>query len=190
MKRTILISSIAGLVILLIAAASFANFGQHKKPGRGFGPGPNLYMIAEELELSDQQIDKIKEIRLNTEKKLIDVDADIARVRLEMRELWMNDVPSENAVNKLIDRASDLKAGKHKIMASARIQEMNTLTEQQRDQLEKLRHKRRGEFRGHRHGGMRGPGEGRGMGPRGEGRGMGPCGEGEGPGGPNQQTRL
>ncbi|MBD3232939.1 MAG: hypothetical protein GF315_04370 [candidate division Zixibacteria bacterium] len=112
-------------------------FGHGSGHGDGFGPG--ICMFADELELSDQQKDDIHNIRIATHKKLVDYKADLEKAKIEMKELWYDGVPSENQVNKLIDRISDIKTEMKKLQVSAKIKTMNVLTEDQRDELREMR---------------------------------------------------
>jgi hypothetical protein len=56
-----------------------------------------------------------------------------------MRALWDEGVPSENEINRQIDKVSELKAQKAKIKASSRVKTMKVLTSDQLDKFDKIK---------------------------------------------------
>lgn len=83
-------------------------------------------------DLSDDQKTKIEEIKLNSEKKITVLKADIKIKEAELKKLEISDNPSEKDIHKKIDEIAVLKANVHKENASKRIAVRNELTPEQR----------------------------------------------------------
>ena len=115
-------------------------------------------MMAEALNLSDEQLEKMKAIRTDTKRKMIDLKAELEKAELDMQVLWDKGVPSQNKVDKQIDQISALKAKMAKTKAATRISMLSMLTSEQLAEHDKLK------------AGKAGPGKcGKGGGPRGHG---------------------
>ena len=65
-------------------------------------------------DLSDDQKTKIEEIKLNSEKKITVLKADIKIKEAELKKLEISDNPSEKDIHKKIDEIAVLKANVHK----------------------------------------------------------------------------
>ena len=63
----------------------------------------------EELGLSDEQVNKVKELKMNTKKDIIRKDAEIEILALEIKSEMWKDPADTVAVNKLVDKKYDLK---------------------------------------------------------------------------------
>ncbi len=77
MKRITMISFMLGLVLLLSGVVS-------AQPGGGC-PGPGKCL--DDLKLTKDQETKIEALRLEHQKKMIDLRSDLAKTRLEMKQL-------------------------------------------------------------------------------------------------------
>lgn len=83
-------------------------------------------------DLSDEQKTKIEAIRLQNDKKVKDINADMRIKKAELHKLQVSDNPSKNDINKKIDEISVLRADIQKENASKRIEIRNELTPEQR----------------------------------------------------------
>ena len=103
------------------AAASYAYGPGHgaERGGKGrchFGEEGKFYGTAmlilrnkEELGLTDEQVDKIKVLKVETKKSLIRQNAEIDIVSVDLKAAEWEDPIDTAAVNKLIDKKYDLK---------------------------------------------------------------------------------
>jgi len=103
----------------------------------------------EQLGLTDQQKEQIRQTMLNTRKKNIDVEAKQKLARIELHELMAADAPDQNKINAKISELS--KA--HETLMRNRIESMlavqKVLTPEQRQKAKELRpnmRQRRGGF--------------------------------------------
>ena len=92
----------------------------------------------EELGLSDEQVKKIKGLKVSTRKDLIRKKADIDIVALDIKSALWEDEVDLATVNALIDRKYDLKKEKAKSLVAAYAALKGILTEEQRDKLKTL----------------------------------------------------
>jgi Spy/CpxP family protein refolding chaperone len=130
--------------VLILALAAPMVYAQR---GVCTNDGPGIMRAADELKLTDDQLAQMQTIRNDRQMKLIDVNANLKKARLQLRELWQQGIPSENDVGKIIDKVASLNAQKQKINATYRINEMKVLTSDQLAQLKKMRMNHRS-FRG------------------------------------------
>ena len=92
----------------------------------------------EKLGLSDGQVSKVKELKMNTKKDLIRTDAEIDILALEVKaEMWKDPIDT-NAVDKLIDKKYDLKKEKMKSLVTACAALKDILTKEQKDKMKEL----------------------------------------------------
>ena len=78
----------AGIILLCsVALLDLAEAGRGRGGGKGLPRGPALLKIAKEAGLSDAQIAKIRKISLASQRKAVDLRADAAKLRLDLREL-------------------------------------------------------------------------------------------------------
>ncbi len=98
-----------------------------------------ILMKANELGLSDEQIQKIKTLDYNLKKSFIKDDADIKSLALDTREATGKDDIDLNTVNSLIDKKYAAKAEKVKddIQAYANLKKILTL--EQNKKLKEMR---------------------------------------------------
>jgi Spy/CpxP family protein refolding chaperone len=96
-KKTTYLLAIAAIGTLVLAFS----LAYAQPPGRGPMKG------AEELNLTDDQMENIREIRYNFQKTEIGLRADLKTSRLELRHLMMQKQPDRKEVSKLVDRIAD-----------------------------------------------------------------------------------
>jgi len=110
--------------------------GMHKRFG-----AEHLLMIADEINLTDEQKDKLKSMTTEFQLKKVDLEAEIQKANILMRDLMHDDNISESNVFKAIDRVTSLKADMKKMHYSHMKSVKNVLTDEQKDKLQSLRKK-------------------------------------------------
>ena len=115
---------------------------RHGGPGEigegfhGFGP---IMAMAEKLELTDAQKEKLETIRTTFQKERIDKKAEVDKARVDLRVLRHDENANENEVMAAIDKVSYLKADLQKMAYRHRKEVQSVLTEEQLNKLEELR---------------------------------------------------
>lgn len=181
MKRTTIITLIAALMMGGAAAAGpgmsragGCDFdgphqfgrrggpGMHGGPGQ-HGPGPGMLLnLSDELELTDDQVDRLESLQTQFGKEMVDKRAAVQKARIELRSL-MRDKAATSQVDAAIDKVTQLRAENMKARYRHREQVESVLTDEQLDQLKNMRQmgprdgdgprgKRRGDCDGSRRG--------------------------------------
>jgi Spy/CpxP family protein refolding chaperone len=182
--RSVARTAIIGLCALALSGAVTGAYAQRAaRPDRQV-QRTRLERLADVLELSQDQIDRLEELRDQGFSQMADLRKEMARVDNDMRGEMLKDNPSEAALKKLVAKRSDIRGEMEMMQLEHRLAMRDILTQEQRDKLMMLRGSGRGRgawggfgdgSRGFRGRGMRG---GRGMGGPGRGMGMrgdGPC---------------
>jgi len=113
--------------------------GGHGDFGEGFhGFGPMMAM-ADKLDLTDAQKDKLEKMRTAFQKERIDKKAEIDKAKIDLRVLRRDDNANENEVMSAIDKVSYLRAELQKMAYRHRKEVQGVLTEEQIDKLKELR---------------------------------------------------
>ncbi len=139
---------------------------EHGGMHHGFGGGEGLTRLAENphlrafLDLTDDQVQRLHQIGVESEKASIQNRADMELKHLELRELLRADNPDHDAIMSKLDEVNATRGKIEKQRMEAMLNARSVLTP---DQLKKLK-----EFREHR--GPEGMEHGRGMGHPGMGR--------------------
>ncbi len=107
--------------------------------------------LADELDLTDVQRDKLQVIRDGLARKQIQMRADLAIARLDLSKLMRADLPSQSDVDAKVNAITRLQGDMMKASLTARLDSRKVLTADQRKKLEDLKSQR-----------MRGDGRGRG----------------------------
>ena len=92
----------------------------------------------EELGLTDEQVKKIKDLKIATKKDVIKKKADIEILGLDIKAALWEDTVDLNAINDLIDKKYDLKKEKTKSLVAAYVELKGVLTEEQKAKLKDL----------------------------------------------------
>lgn len=103
---------------------------ERKMPGKEF--------MREKLNLSQDQKDKIKSMRLDNEKKLIDVRAGIEKLKLELREMTESRKIDENKVLDITKKISSLQADMKEIHVKTWLKTYNLLDDKQKETYLKI----------------------------------------------------
>ena len=161
MKTHGIISSALALSVLLTSGMAYAERGHrhHGGHGHGMGFGPRM---ASELNLTEEQQAKIRELRSEARQEHRALRQQIREMREELHELWMADQPNEAAILAKHAQMDAIHSAMRDRRIETRMEIAEALTPEQRQRLAQLRsgHGRRG-HRGH------GPGHHRGHhGPR------------------------
>jgi Spy/CpxP family protein refolding chaperone len=107
--------------------------------------------IAEALDLTDVQRDKLQAIRDGFTRKQIQMRADLAIARLDLAKVMRADLPTQSDVDAKVNAITRLQGDMMKASLAARLDARKVLTADQRKKLDDLRSQR-----------MRGDGRGRG----------------------------
>lgn len=131
-----------------MGAGQDMGMGSGMRGGRGMGMrqrgmrAEQLLALADKLELTDVQREKLKALNEQFQMEQIDARAAIQKARVQMRSL----MGSENSPTSDIDRAIDRIANLRADLAKRRIHHMadmkSVLTEKQREMLKELRAER------------------------------------------------
>ena len=113
--------------------------GRHGNFGDGhFGQGMfSLLRHAEMLELTDKQIEKIKEMKYNFNMERIDREAEIEKAQLKLNKM-MRDEASESTIFAAIDENSSLRAEMRKMQYKHHEDVKNLLTDEQKEKIKEL----------------------------------------------------
>lgn len=143
------------LLATLIAFTSLSYGQQMKRPGRG-QQAPQKMM--QELNLTDEQADKMKELRLDHESDMIDLQASLKKQKLEMRKLMGEDQPNKKKIYTQIEKINDVDVKIQKEKVDHRLAVRSILTEEQLKIYKKgmMMKNRRGGPEGHCNEGGRG----------------------------------
>lgn len=181
--RTLIFLTMTSMIILgagtVLAqgpgAGSGPGYGNGHGSGRGFGdgefgPGYRLEILADHLELTEDQMTAVKGIQTLCREKNMELRKELMRLRNELQGEMLKDDPSEKVALDLNGKVGALGTEIQSNRMKSRLEVRRQLTPEQRDKMLML-HQR---FQGRE--GRRGAG--RGMGPRDDGDLNGPgCGK-------------
>lgn len=151
MKKSFII---AGMIAALVIAAAVNFYPQNNDAPQGERVRGRMF---EKLNLTDQQKDKIEQLRLKNQEEMIDLRADMQKKRLAVKELQMKGNYSRSDYLNLV---KDLNASRDKIAtarANHRMDIYEMLTDQQKEIFNRM------PMMGGRHGDGCGMRPGRGM---------------------------
>lgn len=97
-----------------------------------------ILMNSDELGLSDEQVEKIKQITMRNKKEMIKRGAELEVVALDIKSAMYSEKPDVEAINKLIDKKYDLKKAKAKAMVAAYAELKGVLSASQMKALKDL----------------------------------------------------
>ncbi len=93
---------------------------------------------ADELELSDKQVDAIKELKFATKRELVKRSAEIDLVKIDIKEKLYKDKIDLAGINPLIDKKYELKKEKAKYLVKQYAALKGILTDKQLKELKVL----------------------------------------------------
>jgi Spy/CpxP family protein refolding chaperone len=168
MKKALFVSIAAAAMILFGAIFAQAQQGRGRMQDSDDKPGFGMKArMAEELDLTADQIKQIRDMRVETKRKLIPLHSEMELAQLDLHESIRSGA-DQATVDKKIDALSAIRTKMQKLRVQQRLQFHNMLTDEQKEKLEALP---MGGFgfgdgdgpRGMGGHGMRGPGGGCGM---------------------------
>lgn len=89
----------------------------------------------DELELSDEQVTKIKDLCVTTKKEYIQLDADIEKLCVDVKAKMFDDTFDEIGINSLIDNKYELQKKQIKLLISSYGKLNGILTEEQKEKF-------------------------------------------------------
>lgn len=152
----------------IILASLFGIAGPH-----GGGPGREMMggiigrllspQAIEKLELTDEQVDKLEDLRSSLEKEALEIKQEIERAQLELKQLMREDEPSESKIKAKVREIGSLRTDLQLLHVDAFFKARSILTDEQIEKIKSLRGTNRGPGRrtpGYRTPGHRGGGAG------------------------------
>ena len=139
---------LAALLLLGLTAGGDANpsgqrgrnrgtFGEHKGSRGSVG---FILQMREALELTDEQVAKLRSIKMDAEKKRIQQEADLKTLHLDLEDLLHQDKVNRGKVDSSIDKMGKLHGEMKKLGVHARLDAKAVLTS---DQLKKVKEHRK-----------------------------------------------
>jgi hypothetical protein len=131
----------AGLVALVSLATTQKAAAEPDRPP----PGPDLLRLAQQVGLSDQQVNQIKRISFAANRALIGLEAKLKVARLDLHEAMESDTPpAEGKVMALIDRIGKLETElkKNRVLMMLRVRKTMGLQQWRKLQLAQARRRR------------------------------------------------
>ena len=129
--------------------------GAGMRGGMGMGMGGGMFLgpermllmdgggrLADKLDLTGTQKDKLRDIGGDLERKEIRLRADLETAGLDLRDLMRSDSPSASAVDSKIETLTQLRGDMMKAGAKAVLDARKVLTSDQRKKLEDLKQER------------------------------------------------
>lgn len=110
--------------------------GMHGRPGLGKWWAHSE--VREKLGLSQEQVDSLSKLALETETKLIEVNAKLQIARLKLRDIGMKKETSQESIDQLVNEIGDLHKDQLKAFINQRRGTLNTLNEDQIKKVEKF----------------------------------------------------
>ncbi|MFQ5822428.1 MAG: Spy/CpxP family protein refolding chaperone [bacterium] len=142
---------------IFLVSTSFVSKELISKPRRQRHQKPlfRLELFSDELQLTEDQQTKIKELRLKTTKEAIEMRSKIKIAELELRHLLQSDNPEEGQIKTKIEEIGELKTNLRFVLVKSRLDVRNSLTAEQLEKVKSLkkeyfkkRFRRQGDFRG------------------------------------------
>ena len=99
--------------------------------------------IVEELKLSEDQLESIKELVKSTEKKMIQLRADIETKEIDLRDILDEDVPDEGKAVSVVKDIMKLNTDQRVLKIKEMIAIKKTLTPEQIDKFLEIQHEHR-----------------------------------------------
>jgi len=133
---------------MILSAVLFAGslMAQRQMKPEGHQGGHNLMMLADELQLTDEQIEQFKDLKYEMEKKAIDLRANLEKERLELKRMMDADKPNRRAVISQAEKVHGIEGKLNVQRIEHELDIADILTDQQRTRLKEL-HRERPEHR-------------------------------------------
>lgn len=116
-------------------ACKSCSYQQKSLKEKFFHKAHHFLKSKEQLGLSDEQVSKIKSVKIDMKKDLIMKDAEIEVIAIDIKsQLWKEEI-DVNAVHALIDKKYDIKKAKTKSLVQAIADLKSVLTDKQKKTL-------------------------------------------------------
>ncbi len=144
-KLTLVLGLVLVLSVVTLNAYAYGSYGKEKGKACHEGFSEKFFCDAsfvmskqEEMGLTSEQADAVKNFKINTKKDLIRKQAEIDLIQVDIKaELW-KDLVDADAVNALIDKKYELKKEKAKYTVNACAALKSMLTEEQCQKMKQL----------------------------------------------------
>lgn len=149
MRKYLIVTVTLVLALGLMQSVSFAekragyDHGRYHKKSvkeKFFKKAKMIYLYQDELNVTDEQLDQIKELKIALKKDFIRKGADLNIIKVDIRSLLHEDEVNINAVNKLIDQKYEIKKAKMKKVVQSYAQLKKILTKEQIEKLKEIAH--------------------------------------------------
>jgi Spy/CpxP family protein refolding chaperone len=147
MKKYLVLTITFILALGLMQSASFADKGKWPDRGKGheesidskfFKKVKMIYRYKDELNISEEQLDQIKKLKIALKKDMIRSRADIDIIGIDIRSLLYEDVIDIRTANKLIDKKYEIKKSRMKNIIKSYAELKKVLTKEQFDKLKDI----------------------------------------------------
>ena len=132
---------IAFAIVALLLIGSVSAYAQRGMEGPHGQMGPGMchpgMAIAEQLELTSEQIKQFREMQVATKKKLIPLQANIKLAKLELHELLRNDA-SGATLDRKIEEIGSIRTNMQKIKIKEKAGFRSILTDKQKEKLDTM----------------------------------------------------
>ena len=144
MNKKFYTNTIAMAVVLLLAVTTgiAQSHGSGHKGQKQMKHHMPILSMAKELNLTDKQMEKIKNLHHDFEKKQIKIDADIEIAELDFRKMMMDDA-SQKDLNKQADVIANKMAEKRKLHINMQFKMKSNLSGEQWTSWRKQMHGRK-----------------------------------------------
>lgn len=130
-KSLLLAGAVFGILVLVFSLA------YAERPGRDRGE------MVDELGLTEEQMDSMRDVRYNFRKAQIGLRAELKTSRLELRHLMMEEKPNQGQIGKLVDQIADTQKELLKQRIDKKLAMKEILTAEQLKKFMKTRGKHR-----------------------------------------------
>lgn len=139
-KKLILLTFTLAFVLVTLQTASAAGEGiNSSRPCQNSSLSTNWVPLAEELKLSDQQAQQLKELNLNTYQATKNLKTKLQDAKFELRQMELSKTTAKTAANAKIKEINNLKAQLHQIRQQKRQKVQSILTPEQQSKLKTIR---------------------------------------------------
>ena len=147
MKKMILMTISVAFGLMLFGSVATAQPG-HGDQGMGQKSDRmgHLLKMADELELTESQIEQLQKLRTEFQLQMVDARAELQKARIQLRSLKQDSDVSKSTIFSAIDDLSEMQAEMKKVQYAHRLEMKSVLTPEQQEQAKTLKseHGRRG----------------------------------------------
>ena len=133
-RKTLTIAMV--MIAALLAGSALAQPCGRMGPKGG---GPALERIADEIELTDEQLEEIENIRYESELESVDMHAELKKEEIELRHLMDFEDFSRQEIMAQAEKVGEMKQELQLNKMDARLRSLEVLTDEQREKMKDLR---------------------------------------------------